>query len=57
MVKLTKAARNLKADERLCKRCSGSGIRVEKTSVCYRCRGLGVEKISITPHDQQEASK
>lgn len=43
-MKLTKAARKLKADQRLCKRCSGSGIwGVEKDQVCFRCNGSGVE--------------
>jgi len=53
MRKLTKAARQLKPDEILCKRCSGSGFWVEKDQLCYRCQGLGVEKAAVA--SQQRA--
>ncbi len=52
MTKLTKAARNLKPNERLCKRCSGTGIWIEKTDICFRCNGLGVE----ARHTPQEST-
>lgn len=54
MRKLTKAARNLKSGEILCKRCSGSGYWVEKDQLCYRCQGLGVEKAAALTSTQRE---
>lgn len=52
MARLTKAARNLKPGDRLCKRCSGSGIWIEKTNVCYRCNGLGTERDTVDVRGQ-----
>jgi len=52
MTKLTKAARNLKPCERLCKRCSGSGFWVEKDKLCFRCYGTGTEPLPNLKSDR-----
>lgn len=41
--KLTKAAKHLQDDQRLCKRCAGSGHWIERDQLCFRCQGTGVE--------------